>query len=139
MIFPVNGNSITKQLIRKIHPLLAASTPCLIPPAILYDEQAQSLPLSVSAMVSTRDLIRNTISMQNAKNDKLKQDHVSDTLHSAEDARAAFAHILSNLSNELLSSLKRCHRELEDVVPFGHSSCKEWVLSLQISRVSIGK
>lgn len=138
----MSGIAVIKQLIRKIHPLLAASAPCLIPAAILYDDQVQSVPLSVGAMMSTRDLINSVIATQNMKIEKTRGEGSSsdrNVLLSATDAEVVFADILSELSNSLISSLKRCHRELEDVIPYGNMSCKEWVISLPISRRSQGK
>jgi hypothetical protein len=94
----------------------------------------QSIPLSVAAMVSTRDLINSTIAAQNMKTEIFRGENDRHVLQSSNDAETAFVEILSQLSNDLIASLKRCHRELEDVVPFGTVSCKEWVISLPIKR-----
>lgn len=136
MIFPLHSSKLVKYAIRKIHPLLAASVAVLIPPCIQYDENVQTMPLSASSVIEIRDLIKNCVRSRNSEKEQLEDQVIIDSnvVLSNDDGKTVFLDVLNKLVFGLRNALNRCHRELEDNVPYSNVSCKEWLLSLDVPK-----
>jgi hypothetical protein len=129
LVFPIAATSIARQLIRKLHPLLVTTASCLIPVTIIYDEKShkQTLPLSVSAVVSVVDMIDNSVGtlLPLSSNGLSTND-----LNSNEQAKIVLTSLLHGIFKALSASLRSCQTDLDDIVPFGNVPCKDWLLSL---------
>lgn len=94
------------------------------------------MPLSASSVVEIRDAIKSSVRNRNIEKERLEDEIIIDSniVLSYEDGKHVFIDALNQLVAGLRKSLNRSHRELEDNVPYLNSSCKEWLLSLDVPK-----
>lgn len=135
MVFPIEYFDILKIVVGKVHPLLSSTSSTLVPPTTLfYDSKA--LPYSATILAKVRQQIRHRINLyyEDQRNYFMKPIvNNESTVLSTSDGCNILSYLLVDISSELLEVLKCASQELDDVIPYGEKTCREWLQSCGIN------
>lgn len=133
-ILPLTKSSVMRAVRAKISPLLASPGEYFIPPSLGYYNPLvprQTVPLSAAALTQVQEIIETSFGqlgqpMDNFSATGRRNFQIVDLA----DSQAVMARVVAEIAILLKKALKTVNSELDDVVPYGHKGCKEWIFGI---------
>lgn len=124
-VLPLESKGVIRLIRKKVPPLLASTDPQFIPPVDpTTNTPKTTAPLSAAALTQVRAIIRNSFKAATHP----KQDEEGP--EAKQFALGLVTGVLDQVVLLLEEALRRAHKELDDGIPYGTKSCREWLFGL---------